>query len=323
MKNVLKIIILLLVFVVAAGVVYLKLVLPKVDKPENISIRATPEMIQRGAYIANHISVCIDCHSKRDWSKFSGPIVPGTEGMGGETFTKKMGLPGNFYAKNITPANIGNWTDGEIIRAITCGVDNNNNALFPIMPYQHYSKMDKEDVEAIVAYLRTLKPIKNEVPKSKPAFPMNLIINTIPQNAQPTKKPEKAINPVYGAYLTNIAGCSECHTNVKNGTPIAGMDFAGGREFKIAGNKKIVTSNITPDIETGIGNWSEDVFVHRFKSFQNLTELPEYKSPKDFQTIMPWTMYAGMDTIDLKAIYIYLKTLNPVKNKVVANHPSN
>ena len=96
MKNVLKIIILLLVFVVAAGVVYLKLVLPKVDKPENISIRATPEMIQRGAYIANHISVCIDCHSKRDWSKFSGPIVPETEGMGGETITNKMMLSENF-----------------------------------------------------------------------------------------------------------------------------------------------------------------------------------------------------------------------------------
>jgi mono/diheme cytochrome c family protein len=239
--------------------------------------------------------------------------------MGGDAFTKEFGFPGNFYAKNITPEGVDNWKDGEFLRAISCGVNRDRNAFFPVMPYPYYAHMDKEDIIAIIAYIRTLKPIKNNVPPSEPEFPMSLILNTIPKDAAFTERPQKAINATYGAYLVNAAACAECHTNAIKGNKVEGMDFAGGREFNFPGPKKIVSSNITPDKETGIGYWTEDAFVSKFKTFEDKTKLQDYKSPADYQPVMPWNMYAGMDTVDLKAIFAYLKTLKPIKNKVVSN----
>lgn len=308
-----------LVIVIACALAYVKLVLPNVGKAENLKIEVTPEMLKRGEYLANHVCVCIDCHSKRDWSKFSGPIVSGTEGMGGEAFTRDFGFPGSFYSKNITPANIGDWTDGEVLRAISCGVDKNGKALFPVMMYPYYHSMDKDDIIAIVAYIRTLKPIKNETKAAEPDFPMNFLINTIPQNAEYTTLPSRDDIVDYGKYLVNASACSECHTMNIKGKKVEGMDFAGGRVFNFPGPKKIVSANITPDKETGIGYWTEEAFVNKFKTFEDKTKLQDYKSPKDYQSIMPWNMYAGMDTSDLKAIYAYLKTLKPINNKVDKN----
>jgi mono/diheme cytochrome c family protein len=319
MKKLFTILFIFIVLLIVGGVSYLKIALPNAGKTEDIKINATPEKIKHGEYLANHVAVCIDCHSKRDWTKFSGPLVAGTEGMGGEAFTKDLGFPGTFYAKNITPSEIDSWTDGELLHAISCGVTKEKTALFPLMPYLSYGQLDKEDLLDIIAYLRTLKPIPNKVPTSTPAFPFNLIINTIPTAAHFTKKPNKGITPLYGAYIVKMAACEECHTNAVNGKKVKGMDFAGGRFFELPGSKKIISTNITPDKETGIGYWTEAMFVSKFKAFSDAKKLPNYKSPKDYQTIMPWSMYAGMDTVDLKAIYAYLKTLKPIPNKVIAN----
>ena len=314
-----KRILFVVVILAASALAYIKLALPNVGKAEDLKIVVTPELLKRGEYLANHVCVCIDCHSSRDWTKFSGPPVPGTEGKGGDAFTRDFGFPGNFYSKNITPENLSKWTDGEILRAISCGVDKNNKALFPVMMYPYYKYMDKDDIIAIVAYIRTLKPIKNETKPGEPDFPINLLINTIPSKAESTALPSKDDQLSYGKYLVNASACSECHTNIIKGKPIEGMEFAGGREFNFPGPKKIISANITPDKETGIGYWTEESFVNKFKSFEDRTKLQDYKSPKDFQTIMPWNMYAGMDSSDLKAIYAYLKTLKPIKNKIITN----
>jgi len=120
MKKFLKILGILAIFIVIVGVgitIYMKNAFPKVDSPPEMKVEVSTERVARGKYLANHVMVCIDCHSTRDWSKFSGPIVPGTEGKGGDIFDESMGFPGTFYAKNITPYGIGNWKDGEIYRA--------------------------------------------------------------------------------------------------------------------------------------------------------------------------------------------------------------
>lgn len=288
-----------LVVIVATLLAYLKLALPNVGKAENIKIVATPEMVKRGEYLAYHVCACMDCHAHRDWTKFSGPPIEGTDGIGGDVFGKEFGFPGTFYAKNITPYALKNWTDGEIIRAITCGVDKNNVAMFPVMPYHNFGTMDKEDVKSIVAFLRTLKPIKNDIPASEPDFPMSLIINTIPKKAELVTMPSKDNVLDYGKYLINAAACAECHTNAIKGKKVEGMDYAGGREFVFPQGKKIVSANITPDNETGLGYWTEATFVNKFKSFSDRSKLQDYKSPKDYQSIMPWSMYAGLDTTDL------------------------
>ena len=290
---------------------------PKVNPPKNIKIIATPEKIARGEYLANHVAICMDCHSTRDWMRFAGPVVSGTEGKGGEKFDESMGFPGTIYAKNITPAAIGNWTDGDLLRAITMGVNKQNEALFPMMPYMNFSQLTQDDLESIIAYVRTLKPIKNTVPKSELNFPVNLIVKTLPLQSYKSPKPVDKNNPVeYGKYLVTMASCADCHTPSEKGAPIQGMDFAGGHEWNIPSGI-LRTANITPDTETGIGSWSKETFIARFKSFDSdsAKHIPA-NFLKEYNTIMPWTMFAGMTEEDLGDIYEYLRTVKPVKNRV-------
>ena len=92
--------------------------------------------------------------------------------------------------------------------------------------------------------------------------------------------------------------------------------FAGGRAFAMPGGT-VIYPNITPDPETGIGNWTQKAFVARFKTYDmgKGYEAPVVKSG-EMNTIMPWTMYAGMDEIDIAAIFTYLHSLEPIENKV-------
>ncbi|MGC8750317.1 c-type cytochrome [Hydrotalea sp.] len=304
----------LLLLIIAAVFIYLQYVLPNVGSAPQLTVDITPQRVQHGAYLANHVTVCMDCHSTRNWQKYTGPITPGTEGKGGEYFGEELGFPGKFYSKNITPANLGSWTDGEIYRVITTGVDKNGHAIFPVMPYPYYGNMDKEDVLDIIAYIRSLHPIQNVIPPRSIQFPMNLILNTIPQKAVPMTKPNLADTFAYGNYLVSIAACMECHTKHEKGNLIREMAFAGGRLFKMP-NGNLYSANITPDKETGIGNWTRESFIARFKTYGDTANL-ETMTDKKINTVMPWSMYGGMDTSDLAAIYAYLKTLKPLKNKV-------
>lgn len=311
-----KIALLVIVLSITALLCYVKFALPNVGPAEDIKVEATPERIERGRYLANSVTVCMDCHSTRDWNKFSGPLVPGTLGKGGEEFNQKFGFPGQFFAKNITPAGIGNWTDGEVLRAVTSGVTKDGNAIFPVMPHAAYGRMDKEDVLSIIAYLRSLPAIAHEVPASVPDFPMNFIINTIPKKAEFSKRPDPSDQFAYGAYLFNAAACGDCHTKQDKGQPIAGMELAGGFEFPLFTGGIVRSANITPDPETGIGTWTEQQFVDRFKVFADSSYVPPTIGKGEFNTVMPWMMYAQMTNEDLKAIYAYLKTVKPIKNQV-------
>jgi len=259
----------------------------------------------------------MDCHSKRDWNKFSGPLIESTYGQGGEEFTQEIGLPGKYYARNITPFALKSWTDGEILRAITCGVSKNGKALFPIMPYLDYGKLDREDLYSVIAFIRTLKPIENTVPESKSDFPMNFIINTLPQRPEYSQIPDRDNKVASGRYLFTAATCSHCHTKLDKGKPVVGMELAGGFEFPLYTGGIVRSANITPDRETGIGNWSEETFVNRFKVYDDSSYTPGPINKGDFNTVMPWMMYSKKKTEDMKAIFAYLKMVRPVKNSVI------
>lgn len=310
----------IIVLVTVVGSVYLFTAYPAVSPAPDITVNGTAEQVSRGKYLAEHVAVCIDCHSTRNWSKFSGPIVEGTYGKGGNVFNEEMGLPGTFFAKNITPYNLLDWTDGEIYRTITTGVTKEGRPMFPLMPYQAYSKMDPDDVRAIIAYIRTLKPIEYVAPPSEANFPMNLILRTIPGEADPMKRPSPENTVSYGKYLTLIGGCSECHTLQKQSQKIEGMFLAGGFEYKMPFGT-IRSSNITPDEQTGIGKWTRDMFVDRFKQFDMPVDSLPDTAPGQFNSVMPWQMYAGMDKKDLEAIYSYLQSIDPVEHKVVKFSP--
>lgn len=308
-----------LILIVAGTMLYIRFALPNVPLL-TISVRSSPENIERGRYLANHVMVCIDCHSTRDWSRFSGPPIPGTLGKGGELFDQKMGFPGAYLSPNITPFSLGNWTDAEIYRAITSGENRTGKAMFPIMPYFAYGTLDSEDIFAIIAYIRSVPPIHFTPPPSDPAFPMNLIVRTFPFIAKPTPKPPESDTLKYGEYLVRASGCIECHTRAEHGQIVKALAYSGGREFIMPGG--VVNSpNITSDPETGIGKMSREDFIKRFKGYDPATYTAPKLGKKDMPTVMPWTMYAGMEVKDLGAIYSYLHYLPAKKNVVVRWKP--
>lgn len=307
-------VILFVLFVGVAGTgVYLKTALPKTSPAPDINIERTPQRLERGAYLANYVAVCMDCHSTREWNFYSGPMAATDKGGGGDSFTREMGFPGTFYAPNITPYTLGNWTDGEILRAITTGVNKEGKALFPLMAYHRFGQMNEEDIYSIIAYIRTLAPVKKDVPPSEVDFPFNFLINTMPQQAAFTKKPAHDNTVAYGAYLVNAAGCVDCHSKTDKGKVVAGTEFGGGMEFKQPGGV-LRSPNITFDTKSGIGNWTKEAFVQRFKQYADSSYVKQPVTPEQINTPMPWTMFAGMTTEDLEAIYDYLKTVQPISN---------
>ena len=305
-----------LVIVMTGVILYICAALPNVGPAPDIRISATPERLARGKYLANSVSGCIACHSSRDGSRFSEPLITGTLGKGGEVFPTEAG---QVVASNITPTHLGTWTDGEVFRAITCGVTKAGKPLFPLMPYPNFAKMDTEDVYSIIAYIRTLEPLPyttSEVTHLN--FPMNIIVHTIPSKAEPGTRPDTSNELEYGHYLVNAASCRECHSPMVKGKFIEEEEFSGGVAFTLSNGSRVHSGNITPDVETGIGSWSKDVFIQRFKIASSSSYMHPVKTG-DEQTLMPWTMYATMTQRDLGAMYTYLKTVKPVKKAFIQN----
>lgn len=315
--KILSYILLVILVLIFSLLVYVKTALPNVGSAADLKIEYTKERVERGKYLANYVSVCMDCHSTRDWSKFSGPIKEGTLGEGGERFDQSVGFPGVYYSRNITPAGIARYTDGELYRLITTGVTKEGRAMFPVMPYAHYGRMDPEDIKSIISYVRSIQPIQNMVPESVSDFPMNFILNTIPKKAEPQKIPPASDQLGYGEYMANATGCIECHTPFDKGQIIQSKAFGGGREFRMPGGILIRSGNITPDDLTGIGKWTEDVFVGRFKIYADSNYKPQSVGPGEFNSVMPWLMYSKMNREDLAAIFAYLKSVKPISNKVI------
>lgn len=326
MKKLFKVILsvfLLIIIGAAAGYFYIMKALPKIAAAPDIKIESTPELVKRGEYLFNNVCGCADCHSTRDYTKLAGPYVEGSLGKGGAEFNEEFGLPGKFFAKNITPAGLKGWTDGEILRAITEGVSKNNEPLFPLMPYLNFGKMDKNDVYAIIAYLKTLKPIENTIPERKVNFPVNLIMRSIPEKNDFKPIPDKSNTVEYGKYLTNIAGCSDCHTPRIKGEFQMNKYLGGGEEYKMPGSITVRAANITPDMETGIGNWTKENFIQKFRSYSKDKYIPLDVKSGEFNTIMPWTFLSNMTDEDLSAIYDYLRTVVPIPNKVIKYERTN
>jgi hypothetical protein len=112
--------------------------------------------------------------------------------------------------------------------------------------------MSDDDVQAVVAYLNSLPPVKHALPKTQLAFPVGLMIKSAPQPAGTVPAPDRSDRMKFGAYLVALGRCADCPTPSEKGQPIAGKEFAGGTIFDTTVGKA-VSANITPDVETGIG----------------------------------------------------------------------
>src|SRR5947199_6435804 len=137
---------------------------------------ATPQRLTRGKYLVDGVMECFGCHTDADWSTPGAPPVAGKEGSG--HVWADQDLPW-LIAPNITPdkeTGAGNWSDDMLARAIREGIGYDGRGLFGIMPYTHYRNMPDEDLASIIVYLRTLRPVKNPLPKTEIIFPVKYIM---------------------------------------------------------------------------------------------------------------------------------------------------
>ena len=306
------VIVVLVVLLVGGGLGFLFLARPDAGEVPKLVAKTDAETVERGRYLAQGVAGCMACHSTRDWTIFTAPLVAGTEGMGGEVWDEE-GL-GFLVASNITPAGVGDWSDGELYRAIAGGVTPDGEALFPLMPYPEYGTMDVEDITAIIAYLRTHDPIETAHPERELGRPLPLIVRLMPSPPEPADRPAPG-TPEYGEYLTAFAACTHCHTLSDKGKPLEGMEFAGGFEMTMMDGTVVRSANITPHESTGIGMWSEAIWLARFGAYAPGKGLQSV-AQSGRTTNMPWTFYAQMTDEDLAAIYDHLMTYPPVDHQV-------
>jgi mono/diheme cytochrome c family protein len=323
LKKILLILLAVIIVVPAAGLGFLYMKKPAQAPASGDKVPMTPERIARGRVIFELLSDCSGCHSQRDFTLVAGPVVESGRGRGNVLSDVIPELPGKVVAPNITPdpeTGIGTWTDGEKIRAIREGVDKDGRTLFPMMPYGEFRSMSDEDVQAVVAYLNSLPPIKNPLPQTQVKFPVNLMIKFSPRPVGSVPSPERTDKLKYGQYLVGIGGCQGCHTPEEKGQPLPGMNFGGGRKFATTFGT-VVSANITPDLDTGIGKWTEDFFLKKFYDYKDYVTngAPKLSGPEAF-TLMPWLALSQLPSEDLSAIYTYLRTLKPLRN-AVETHP--
>lgn len=220
------------------------------------ALAADPDVIARGAYLANAAD-CEACHTDRE--------------RGGQPYAggRALATPfGTFYSPNITPdleTGIGRWSDGQFLRALRDGVRPDGANYFPVFPYPSFTKITDADARAIKAYLFSLSAVRQANRMHDVSFPFSwrflqngwkwLFFSPGPFRPAPERSEEYN----RGAYLvTALAHCGECHTP-RNWFGATEPDrFLAGNPHGPDGKK---VPNITPDRETGIGNWSEDNII--------------------------------------------------------------
>lgn len=278
---------------------------PRVSPAPELTVDRSPETVERGRYLFHHAARCVSCHSRRDWTHYSAPVKQGGIGGGGEN----LGTADRpVAASNITPFALGDWTDGEILQAIACGVDRDGRPLSPVMPYAVYGRMPDDDLEAIVAYVRSLDPVDSASRPNRFGPVEELRLRFLPRDRSP--RPPADGDPVSrGEYLADIAGCRACHTPRQGDRPLEGQAFAGGRLLPYPGGA-VFSANITPDVDDGIGFYGEDDFVALFRAYatERARRMP-LRGGRN--TVMPWTDFAGLGEADLRALWAYLRTVPP------------
>jgi len=266
------------------------------------------ELAARGQYIFAVAGGCA-CHSE----------PKGTHNAGARAFPIPLGT---VYSTNLTSdkeTGLGSWSDQQIIDAMTKGLRKDGSRILPVMPYGAYSGMAQDDLKALIAYLRTLKPVKKPTPELK-APPLARSLGTAAWlkafgtfYRSPAAAPKNGVER--GKYLTDhVAICGDCHTPRNSiGVPNKTLYLAGaGKEIGPLGES---IPNITPDKETGIGDWKRDEIAELLlkgikpdlDNVQGLMEEVVRGAPHGFK---------DMRKEDALAIADYLQSIPPIKNKI-------
>jgi mono/diheme cytochrome c family protein len=267
---------------------------------------------ERGGYLVNTIMACGNCHSPRDTA---GKTITEKALSGGLKFTTPAFIA---TAPNITPdveTGIGSWSDAEIRRALVEGMrpDHGRLAGVPlaaIMPVNFYRALLPDDLDAIIVYLRSVTPVRNEV--QEPVYKLPVHRDAYPDAEAGFNKAMLADPVRHGAYLVTIGHCMECHSAWSRGI----SDFRSGlgrggrafppREGSPEGTPPIIAANITSDPVAGIGAWS-DAEIARAITHGIARDGRPLKPP------MAYAFYAGLKEADLADIIAYLRTVPPLQ----------
>ena len=277
----------------------------------DITASTDSALIARGKYLAFGPAHCATCHVPMDKMEAveNGLEMPLS---GGWTLDIP---PGTFRAMNLTPdpeTGVGNYTDGELARALRHNVKRDGTVLMPFMAFQHLSDYD---LKAVISLLRSQPAVKNEIPETEYKFlgkallAFGAITPVGPSMAPPAHVPMDS-SIAYGEYVANSVGnCRGCHTefDMRTGKYIGG-EFGGGNIMEsdphIPG-LSFVTPNLTPHPTDGhMIEWDEENFVKRMQAGRVHKGSP-----------MPWGANSKMTETELKAIWRYLQTLEPIAGK--------
>ena len=266
-------------------------------------------LIERGSYLVNGILTCGNCHTAK--GPGGVPIADRKLAGGSQIFD---GPRYSVQAANITPdagTGIGNWSDADIKRALQHGVRPDGAMLAPAMPSAFYGAFTRRDLDAVIAYLRTVPAVSHEVRAPIYTVALELDLEPVPGAGREMKEAELADPIKRGRYLTTIGHCFECHTPL---LPNGHHDFKnsfgrGGQIFKGPFGVS-VSRNITSDTQDGIGAWSDAQIVRAIT--QGISRDGSRLKPP-----MGFAWYARMTDEDLDAIVAYLRTV-PARTEFVS-----
>ena len=314
MKKLLKILgvlLLLVTVVIAAGYFTIDIKgIPSYEVPHELEYRAeiTPKRVERGARLASML--CANCHMNRQTRRFSGKVMkdaPAEFGM--------------IYAQNITQDKeygIGDWTDAELMYLLRTGIKRDGSFAPPYMA--KLPLMSDEDLASIIAFLRSDHPMVQADPTPdkpcEPSFLTKMLCNTVmkplPMPDSPIHTPDTTDMLALGEYLAHNLDCFSCHSaDFKTNDfldPAKSEGYFGGGNLPLnMEGQPVATANLTPDPETGIGNWTEAQFVRALRS-----------GIKDGEPALRYPMvpYPQLTETEARAIFTYLKTIPPIVNDV-------
>jgi len=310
--RVLMLIVVLLIVVIGLFALFINYREMPVYKVENIDlhVEVTPQRIEKGRKMASML--CFSCHYNSQTQKFTGRLLSEAPQFG------------KIYSANITHdsvAGIGKLTDGQLLYFIRTGVKPDGEYVPPYMPKLIH--IADEDLYSIIAFLRSddsrVQADPTPSPKSQQSFLTKFLVTIkvfkpfeFPK--EPIPLPDTTNQVAWGKYITIYQyECYSCHSKdfSKNNYDVPEKSdgyFAGGNIMYQLDGTKITTLNITSDKETGIGNWNEDDFMKAVKSGIVPGGQPALRYP-----MIP---YLNLTDNELNAVYAYLKTVPPIKNKV-------
>lgn len=270
----------------AGGSGFLALYFPGAAPAPALQVAGTPEQIARGEYLAT--IACTGCHGQPgpDGNPAGQPLTGGWDLAAAEGF----GFIGQMATENLTPGGkLAGYTDGEIFRVLRRGVDQDGHSL-AMMSGLPYRELSDADLQAIVAYLRSLPPAASTGPTGDALNFVGLVLvgaGLLPPSPAPLEgvvtAPPAGVSAEYGRYVATFGECRGCH----------GPDMTGTAASAV--------SPAIPNPRPIVATWTLAEFIQAMRTGVR-------PSGAAFADLMPWQNASKMTDDDLAALYIYLTT---------------